>query len=522
VATGGEMLVRSLKAHGVGVAFGIPGTHNLEIYRHLTRYGVRHVTPRHEQGAGYAADGYARTVGRPGVAITTTGPAALNIAAALAQAYSDSVPILVVATGPPVRDPWQGNGMLHEMRHQLGAMASTTEYAYRPASAADVTEVVARAFLGMMSGRPRPAYIEVPLDVLTDETDVSIMEPLAGGEPRLDAALVTAAARRLIEAERPGILVGGGARRASAEAVAVAERLGAPVLTTVNGKGIVPGDHPLSAGAALHLPGPAALVDECDVLLAVGTEFAETDWWYGAPRAGLLVRVDVDVAQLTMNVPADLGLHADARTALAALRDELPAGAAADRSRAAAWRERLTAEARAAAAPWVSTMDAIASVLDRDAIVVADNARAAYRGALGTLPIHTPGGFYFPTGFGTLGYALPAAFGAKVAAPDRQVVAIAGDGGLMFSVQEIASVAVEGVPLPIVVFDNGGYGEINDQMRKADIEPLAVDLPTPDLVGLARALGGEGVRCGGPDAVAAHLREALGRPGPTVLVVREA
>ena len=129
--TGGEVLVRSLVAHGVRVVFGIPGTHNLEIYRHLTPYGVRHVTARHEQGAGYAADGFARTSGRVGVAVTTTGPAALNIAAALAQAYSDSVPILVVATGPPVRDPWQGNGMLHEMRHQQAALGAVTEYSYR-------------------------------------------------------------------------------------------------------------------------------------------------------------------------------------------------------------------------------------------------------------------------------------------------------------------------------------------------------------------------------------------------------
>jgi acetolactate synthase-1/2/3 large subunit len=515
------MLVRSLVAHGLDVAFGIPGTHNLEIYRHLTRYGVRHVTPRHEQGAGYAADGYTRTAGRPGLAITTTGPAALNIVAALAQAYSDSVPILVVATGPPVRDPWRGNGMLHEMRHQQAAMAAATEYAYRPTSAADVTEVVARALSGMRSGRPRPGYIEVPLDVLADETDGPVQEPLGVAEPRLDPALVTAAAMRLIEAERPGLLLGGGARAAATEALAVAERLGAPVLTTTNGKGVVPEDHPLSTGAALHLPGPAALVEECDVLLAVGTELAETDWWSGAPRARFLVRVDIDAAQLEMNVPADLGLHADARTALAALRDELPAGDAADRSRAAAWRERLTAEARAAAAPWVSTMDAIASVLGRDAIVAADNTTAAYRGALGTLPVHPPGGYYFPTGFGTLGYAVPAAFGAKVAAPGRPVVAIAGDGGLMFSVQEIAAVAAERVPLPIVVFDNGGYGEIRDQMRKADIEPVAVDLPTPDLVGLARALGGEGFRCGGPDEVATRLRVALSRPGPTVLVVDE-
>ena len=519
--TGGEVLVRSLVAHGVRVVFGIPGTHNLEIYRHLTPYGVRHVTARHEQGAGYAADGFARTSGRVGVAVTTTGPAALNIAAALAQAYSDSVPILVVATGPPVRDPWQGNGMLHEMRHQQAALGAVTEYSYRATSAADVTEVVARAFLGMTAGRPRPAYIEVPLDVLTDPTDVSIVDPYPVAEPRLDPALITSAAMRLVEAERPGILLGGGARLAGASALAVAERLGAPVLTTTNGKGIVPEDHPLSCGAALNRPGAAALVEDCDVLLAVGTELAETDWWDGVPRPGYLVRIDVEATQLDRNLAADLGLHADARTALVALRSALSGRTAARADRATAWRARLSAEARAAATPWVSTMDAIASVLDRDAIVVADNTMAAYRGALGTLPVHPPGAFCFPTGFGTLGYAVPAAFGASVAHPGRPVVALAGDGGLMFSVPELAAVAAEGVPLPVVVFDNGGYGEIRNQMAAMGMEPLAVDLPTPDLVGLARALGGEGFRCDAPSDLAARLTESWRRPGPTVLVVPE-
>jgi len=175
--------------------------------------------------------------------------------------------------------------------------------------------------------------------------------------------------------------------------------------------------------------------------------------------------------------------------------------------------------ARAQAAPWLSSLDAIAAVLDRDAVVVADNAMASYRGALGALPVHAPGAFCFPTGFGTLGYAVPAAFGAAVAAPGRHVVALVGDGGLMFSVPELAAVAAEGVPLPVVVFANGGYGEIRDAMRRSGIEPIAVDLPEPDLVGLARALGGHGVRCDGPDDLSTELRAALARPGPTLLVV---
>jgi thiamine pyrophosphate-dependent acetolactate synthase large subunit-like protein len=192
-----------------------------------------------------------------------------------------------------------------------------------------------------------------------------------------------------------------------------------------------------------------------------------------------------------------------------------------DAGRVAKWRVRLGEEARAKGRRWVSTMDAIAGVLPRDTMVMADNAMACYYGALGNLPVHTPGGFCFPTGFGTLGYALPAAIGAAVAAPDRPVIALVGDGGLMFSVQELATAATEGVTLPVIVFVNGGYGEIRAQMRDAGITPLAVDLPAPDFVGLARSLGGHGVSAAGPDELAAELDAALRRPGPTVLVVDE-
>ncbi len=519
--TGGEVLVRSLAAHDVTTVFGIPGTHNIEIYRHLTRHGIRHVTPRHEQGAGYAADGYARTTGRPGVAVTTTGPAALNIAAALGQAYSDSVPILVVAPGPPVRHPQRGTGMLHEMRDQRGAMAAVTHAAHRVSTHAELTEAVAQAFVEMTSGRPRPVYLEVPLDLLVETADVSIVDPISVAAPQPDPELLAAAAQRLSAATRPGVLLGGGAKRAAAEALWIAEALQAPVLTTTNGKGILPEDHPLSVTASLHLPGAAALVEECDVLLAVATEFAPTDWWSGAPQPEFLVRVDVDPGQLIGNVRPGLALHADAAGALSHLRGALSPVPDRDGSRAEAWRLRLAGEAGAEAARWYSMIEAIVSVLDRDAIVAADNAMACYYGALGTLPVHVPGGFCFPTGFGTLGYGLPAAFGAAVANPGRHVIALVGDGGLMFSVQELAAVSAEGVSLPVVVFVNGGYGEIRANMNDAGISPLAVDLPVPDLVALAQSLGGAGVACGTPGQLADALRAALRRPGPTLLIVDE-
>ncbi|MGE5830849.1 MAG: 5-guanidino-2-oxopentanoate decarboxylase [Micromonosporaceae bacterium] len=520
--TGGEVLVRSLAAHGVELVFGIPGTHNLEIYRHLSAAGIRHVTPRHEQGAGYAADGYARTTGRPGVAITTTGPAVLNIAAALGQAYSDSVPMLVVAPGLPRRHPQRDTGMLHEMRDQRGALAAITPFSRRVSTHAELTETVAEAFAEMASRRPRPAYLEIPLDLLDEAAAVSIVEPLPVTRLRPDPDLVTAAAARLAGAQRPGLLLGGGAKTAAEPARAVAEALGAPVLTTTNGKGVLPEDHPLAVGAALHLPAARAAVAEFDVLLAIGTEFATSDWWDGPPAPQHLIRVDLDPGQLLVNVRPDLAIPADAAATLPAIAAALPPLAPRDGQHAQLLRARLRAEAREQGARWLSTMDAIAAALKRDAVVCADNAMASYYGALGNLPVRVPGGFCFPTGFGTLGYALPSALGAALGGRGRQVLALVGDGGLMFSAAELAAVAAERVALPVVVFVNGGYGEIRAQMHRAGIDPIAVDLPAPDFVGLARALGGHGVLIRHAAQLTEELHTAFRRPTATLLIVDEA
>jgi acetolactate synthase-1/2/3 large subunit len=294
------------------------------------------------------------------------------------------------------------------------------------------------------------------------------------------------------------------------------------MLTTTNGKGVLPEDHPLALGSALHLPAAAEFVGDCDVLLAVGTELAPTDWWYGPPPPpATLIRVDLDPAQLLVNARPDIAIAADSRSTVDALGAALQGVPADEGDRARSWRARLRAQARAEGARWLPWLEALAAVLARDAVVVADNAMGCYYGALGNLPAHVPAGFCFPTGFGTLGYAVPAAIGAALAHPGRQVLAMAGDGGLMFSVQELATAAAEAIPLPVVVFVNGGYGEIRAEMRDAGIPPLGVDLPVPDLAGLARALGGYGVEIRDPGHLTAELTDAFGRPGPSLLLVPE-
>ncbi|MFI9030500.1 5-guanidino-2-oxopentanoate decarboxylase [Streptomyces sp. NPDC053560] len=530
--TGGRALVRALAAHGVTQAFGIPGTHNLEIYRHLDAYGIAHLNPRHEQGAGYAADAYARVTGRPGVALTTTGPALLNIAAAVGQAYSDSVPLLVVSPGMPLRHPRLATGLLHEMRSQTDALRAVAAFSHRVSTVEEIGAAVARAWTLFRTERPRPAHIEVPLDLLTETAAAG---PVRLAPPAVPAAAgagaLAAATEALRGARRPALVLGGGARAAAPECRALAEGLDAWVVTTANGKGILAETHPLSLGVSLHSPAVRRrLTEECDALLAVGTELAEADLWTTEPLAlrGPLLRADLDPAQMYAGLPADIALVGDARETvralLAGLGADREAGAAARTAAALrAERDAETAERDARRLPYLR---AIREELAPDAVLTSDSAQCCYYGALPHLPVGPEGRYLHPTGFGTLGYALPAAIGAKAAAPERQVVALSGDGGLQFSVQELATAVQLRLPLPVVVFDNGGYGEIRDEMAARGDRPVAVDLPPPgvppvDLAALARAYGGHGARAGTPAELADALHEALRTPGPTVITVPE-
>jgi len=322
--TGGEVLARSLAAHGVNVVYGIPGNHNLSIYEHLTASGIRHVLSRHEQGCGYAADGYARASGRPGVALVTAGPAVLNTLAALGQAYADSIPVLLVSPGMPLRHPYRGNGHLHETKDQHAAVDAVTAASYRVTSVAEIGVAVTQAFADMTAGRPRPVHLEVPIDVLDESADTDVGCPVALPQITAPTDQLDRATAALAEATRPGIVVGGGARSAAAEVRQLAEHLGAAVVTSTNGKGTLPEDHPLSLGAGAHLPAVAEWVRTRDVLVAVGTDLGSSDLWNGPwQREGTLVRIDIDPRQIGVNARPDIALVSDAAPALRSLLRQL-------------------------------------------------------------------------------------------------------------------------------------------------------------------------------------------------------
>jgi len=522
--TGGEALVRNLAAHGTDVVFGIPGNHNLGIYQYLAAGNIDHVLARHEQGCGYAADGYARVSGRPGVALVTAGPAVLNTLASLGQAHSDSVPVLLLSPGMPLRHPARGNGHLHETKNQQAAVDAVVEVSHRVTSVSEIGDAVSQAFVDMTARRPRPVHIEVPIDVLDESADVEIARPVPLAKPSAPPGELTRAAGLLAESARPGIVVGGGARFAAPQVRRLAERLGAAVVTSTNGKGTLPEDHPLSLGAGAHLPAVAEWVRSRDVLVVVGSDLGSSDLWNGPWHLdGTLVRIDIDPRQIMVNAWPDVALVSDAAQALDSLLELLGEGSASESSvgEAAGWASRIRAEAAEEGALWDREIQTIGEVLARDAIVAGDSAAVCYYGLRANLPLYQPASFLYPTGYGTLGYGLPAAIGSKVAAPDRQVVAVLGDGGVMFTIAELASAAAARLAIPVIVADNGGYGQIRHNMARRGYSPLGVDIPSPDFAAVGRALGCHGVAIESPEHLGEELAKALVSDRPTVLHVME-
>lgn len=507
--TTGWAIIETLYNYGVDTVFGIPGTHNLEFYRPLAALGVHPVTTRHEQGAGYAADGWSLQTGKPGVVITTSGPGLLNALSAAGTAYCESRPMILLAPGPARGREFADVGTLHETKDQLGAASAIVQWGRRVQSAEEAVQAVHDAFELFATGRPRPVYIEVPLDLLEEESELSdgtLAARAANAPAAPDTEAVADAARLLAGASDPVILAGGGSRRAADELRELAERLGAPVVTTLNAKGVLDERHPLSLGSNLRLAAARNRARDADVLLVVGSKLGEAELWVETLEArGRVIRIDLVASQLNKNQRVEVGIVADAAAALAALREALGDGEPRTTARAAETLAAVAAECAELSSVNTAIARAIADALPADAIVTTDSSQIAYCGLLNTLRVATPNSTPYMATYATLGYGLPAAIGSRVASPGRPVVAVVGDGALMFSLQELMTVVEQRLDLTVIVVDNGGYAEIKQNEADAGIAPVGVDLAQPDWAVLADAFGGTGRRVGS----AAELAEAV-------------
>lgn len=527
---GGTAVVSALTAEGVEVVFGIPGTHNLELYRALSDTSIRHVTTRHEQGAGYAADGYARATGRPGVCFVTSGPAVNNIASAVGTAHADSIPLLVVAPGPPRGLQGADLGGLHEMRDQRGHMAGVAERSVRVDSAVQAAAVIHETFANWRTARQRPVFLEVPLDVLDGAWDGRCLPtPSPPPMPACSPGDLTRATELLASAAQPALLVGRGAIGAAGEVLRLAELLAAPVVTTVTGKGVLDETHPLSVGASVRLGPAQELLTAADTVLVVGSTLSDAELWGWRPELpGTVIRIDIDAGSLTKNLVSALALHADASEALHALAERLasdhPGVVSTATRRAASERAGHARVASAAVAardsgPWAQLNQALSTALPDTTIVAGDSSQVTYYGTAHHWTARAPMRLLYPTIYATLGYGLPAGIGAKLGRPEAPVVVLVGDGALMFSVAELATAVEQGIALPVIVVNNRGFAEIRDGMLAAGIAPVGVDLVTPDFVLLGRAFGAHGVRVTGIDELVGATRRALTADRPTVIEV---
>ncbi len=526
MATCGEYLVKLLEAYGVELIFGIPGVHTVELYRGLPATKIRHITPRHEQGAGFMADGYARVTGKPGVCFIITGPGMTNIATAMGQAYADSVPMLVISSVNAREQLGMRHGRLHELPSQQGLVSGVTAFSHTILAPSQLPEILACAFAVFASSRPRPVHIEIPLDVIVAEVDDS--NPVAWtlpSRPAPRADQIGEAAALLANAKRPLIIAGGGAQDAAADIRTLAERLDAPVFMTINGKGILAPDHKLALSGNLGMAPLREELKAADVVLAIGTEFGETEM-YPEPHpveiSGTLIHIDIDPLQLVTQFPANLPIVADSALAASAIVATLPA-AHVNKS-GAARAEKIRDAVDAGLWPACATHRAIMKVVDEvlpGAIVAGDQTEPVYCANQFYEAAAPRSYFNSSTGYGTLGYGMPAAFGAKLGAPDRPVVCLMGDGGIQFSIQEIAAAVEAGIAVAIIVWNNASYGEIKAFMADRDIPQIGVDIFTPDFVALAKGFGGEAVAPADMSEFRQALAASTGRKVPTLIELRE-
>ena len=522
VMTGGQAVVRALRAEGVDVVFGLPGVQIMHIYDGFFHTGeVRVITVRHEQTATFAADGYARTTGKPGVALVVPGPGTYNAGAGMSTAYAASSPVLMIAGQIPSSAIGQDQGALHDVHDQLEYMKPVTKWNNRILAAGDVTSTVHEAMRQLATGRPRPVEVEIPPDVLASSADIDFIEPELYPYPAPSSDLIRQAAELLAGAKRPFIWCGGGLHQSGAweELRQLAEQLNAPVMTTAEGKASLPDSHPLSLGSSGYGWGPAVdVVPQADVILAVGTRLSYPG--NATPGEGQTV-IDLNIDPSQAPQPATtLSIASDARVGLAALSGALGQGEPSsewDSGQIEQAKTRARARIAEAAPDQLALVDAIRAGVPEDGIIIAGvTIMAAWANIC--LPMDRPRSFITSSYMGTLGFAFPTSLGAKVGNPDRPVVALCGDGGFMYAASELSTAVQHGINVVAVIFNNGVFGaSFADQSSRFQGRVVGTELHNPNFMQLAESFGARGIRVDKTADLPAAIQDAIAGERPTIV-----
>jgi acetolactate synthase-1/2/3 large subunit len=518
--TGGEAIVSGLVAHGVNAVFGLPGAQIYGLFDAFHQAQLKVIGARHEQACGYMAYGYARSSGKVGVFSVVPGPGVLNAGAALLTAFGSNEPVLCLTGQVPTQFLGKGRGHLHEMPDQLATLRTFVKWADRIEYPDNAPTAVSRAFQEMMSGRRGPAALEMPWDVFTQRVATGAARPFdLFPAPQADSERIKDAAALIAASKTPMIFVGSGAIEAREEILELAEMIDAPVVAFRSGRGIVSNAHELG----MTMAAAYRLWPTTDLMIGIGTrlELPTMSRWPYRPEGLKSVRIDIDPVEMR-RVPPDVAVVADAKAATSDLRTAVARAA----RRKTADRRVAIREATAAAQaeiqkvqPQMAYLNILREVLPKDGIVTDELSQVGFASWYG-FPIYQPRTFITSGYQGTLGSGFPTALGAKVANPDKPVVAITGDGGFMFAVQELATAVQFNIGVVTLVFNNNAYGNVRrDQVQRFEGRVVASDLVNPDFVKLAESFGVAASRVTSPDHFRTHLEEALAHGGPYLIAI---
>jgi len=526
-----EATIELLSKYGVTTIFGIPGVHTLDFCRALTDKAdepgkIQHVQARNEQGAGFMAEGWARATGDVGVALVISGPGVTNASTALGQCYADSLPLLLISAEPESESLGKGQGVLHEITEQKKVTEPLTAFSETVKTPDDVPVLLEQAFTIFRSKRPRPVHISIPIDIQAQPVNTNWEPFQIPSCPKASEDDLLKAISLINESKKIVCILGGGSCDAGEEVSKLVDNLGAVVITTTAGKGVINDNHPLVISGGTVRAEAREYISKADLILAIGTEMAETDNYVGKYSInGKIVRIDIDAKKIDDSYKATVGLVGDAKETVKKLNAKLNNSVSLEKlesvkNEVIEIKRKIEVNLTKSEKRHKKLLTILRAIAPSETIFSTDACQLSYTGVF-DFNIPEARKWLHPVGFCALGNALPNAIGAKLALPMTPVTVLVGDGGFMFSMPELLTAKEQNLSLPIIIWENGGYKQIQDDMKIMNIDLVGVEGLNPDFVKLAEACYCNSVYADNEELFVEAFKKALLNKSPTIIVVKE-